>query len=429
MTGTTVKALAARLAAGEITAVELAEHAIARIVETNDRWHIFISWDPGQALQAARASDERRAKGTSLGRLDGIPFAIKDNLDAAGYVTTDGARSAALPADADSAAVARLRAAGAVLIGKLNMHEGALGATTDNGVWGRCENPALAGHTPGGSSGGSAAAITGGIVTMTLGTDTMGSVRIPAAYGGLWALKPTFGVVSRAGMTILSNTLDTIGPLANSAADLEATLEIIAGYDASDPDSVAPPDVWSTPVAPVDLHSLSFAVPTPIIRHICEPDIVAAFEGLLEAVQDAGARIVEADMAGWEPPTARRAGLLVLEAEGAGRLGDRLDHDDAIYSEEFRAMLAYGRDAPGVKIASAYRTIALCRSVALRTLSDVDAILMPAAPQAAFPYGVARQPFRLSRCGLPTPLRRRETHSLRTACRIAFLRPAYPRYL
>lgn len=389
MTPLSAKALAGRLTQGETTAVRLAEEALGRIAETNERWRIFIAWSAEAALQAAAESDARHARQATLGPLDGIPFAVKDNLDAAGFVTTDGAQAVTPPAQRDSTVVARLKAAGAVLIGKLNMHEGALGATTDNPVWGRCENPALLGHTPGGSSGGSAAAIAGGIVPITLGTDTLGSVRIPAAYGGLWSLKPTFGLLPRTGLSMLSETLDTIGPLATSAADLALVLAATAGFDARDADSVAPTPGWDAPSGIERLQGWSFAVPMTILRETCEPAILDSFQQFVAAARAAGAAVREIVIPGWNPPAARRAGLLVLEAEASVRLGGSIDRGDSPYSAGFQSLIAFGRNASAEKVAAARRTVAGLRAAVLHALSEADAIVMPTAPQEPFAHGAA----------------------------------------
>lgn len=379
--------LAARLTRGQTRAKSLAEEALARIEATNDLWHVFITATPERALRAAEASDRRRAAGRTLGDLDGIPFAVKDNLDAAGVPTSDGARMPDRAAAADAVAVARLEAAGAVLLGKLNMHEGALGATTDNAVWGRCENPAMPGFTPGGSSGGSAAAIAGGIAPVTLGTDTMGSVRIPAAYGGLWGLKPTFGLVPRRGLSLLSPSLDAIGPLARSADDLALVLGAVAGFDGDDPDSVAPPPGWSAAAQEAPLRDVVLGVPTALAAVPREDAVRKSFALLVEAARHAGASVREVEVAGWEPAAARRAGLLVLEAEASVRLGPLFDRGESPYGEAFQAMITFGRRAPGEKLAAAFRRLSLLRSATLRALGEVDALLMPTAPQQPFPHG------------------------------------------
>lgn len=374
-----------------VTARELAEVALARIEAENERDHVFISVQAEAALAAADASDARRAAGASIGPLDGVPVAVKDNIDIAGMVTTSGsAHDFGGPAKTDAGVVARLRAAGALLLGKLNMHEGALGATTDNDHWGRCENPAVPGHTPGGSSGGSGAAVAGGIVPVSLGTDTMGSVRIPAAYCGVWALKPTRGLFPTSGLHYLSWTLDTIGPLARNADDLSLCAGIMAGHDSADPRSVAPPPGWSAVIeGGLSLSGVRLGYVDDAVLDQCEPAVVDAYEALLERVRRAGALLRPIVVDGWEPGSARRAGLLISEAECGSLIGARLDEHPDAFSEGFRAMIAYGRKAAAERLAGAYWLFDGLRASALRAIEGIDGILMPTAPQRAFPHGAA----------------------------------------
>lgn len=381
MTTPDASALARRLAAGEVTAAALAANAFAAISEKDAAIRAFIATLPESAAAEAAASDARRLAGRALGPLDGIPFAVKDNLSVAGVPTTCGTAAFANPAVADSSVVARLRAAGAVLIGTLNMHEGALGATTDNPFHGRCENPLAAGFTPGGSSGGSAAAIAAHMVPLTLGTDTMGSVRIPAAYCGLWGLKPSRGRISVAGLVHLSWTLDSIGPLARSPADLAVMLAVLEGYDPADPTSRA---LTPPMINPGDVAGLRLGVPDVAALADCEAIVIDSFQQSAEQLRAAGAMLVPVAIAGWEPGVLRRAGLLISEVEGAAILGDVLDAPGL--SAPFRSMLDYGRRAPSVKVAQAYRKAQQAEVAALNALEGLDGLLLPTAPQRAFAH-------------------------------------------
>ena len=380
-------AVAADLATGTASAEALAEAALARIAAENDRSHIFISVDEAAARAAARASDARRKAGAALGPLDGMPVAIKDNIDVAGLATTDGTGfyRDRRPA-ADATVVARLKAAGAVLLGKVNMHEGALGATTDNPFWGRCENPLAAGHTPGGSSGGSGAVVAAGIAPLALGTDTMGSVRIPAAYCGVWGLKPTRGLFSNRGLSHLSWTLDTIGPIATGPAGLRAAAAVMAGADPDDRATALQPADWR---AEADVPAaLTLGLPDLAALAECEPAVRAGFDAYVERLRSAGVRLVPVTVPGWDPGKARRAGLIVSEAEGGALFGADLDRGGDGFSDEFRSLVNYGRSARGERVALAYRTLEELRTAALLTLREVDAILLPTAPQRAFPHGM-----------------------------------------
>jgi aspartyl-tRNA(Asn)/glutamyl-tRNA(Gln) amidotransferase subunit A len=319
------------------------------------------------------------------GALSGMAMAVKDNIAMAGLPRTNGTRAfAARISDRDSTVVARLRAAGAEVIGTLNMHEGALGATTDNPFWGRCDNPIAPGHTPGGSSGGSAAAVAAGIVPASLGTDTMGSVRIPAAYCGLWGLKPTRGLVPVTGLSHLSWTLDAIGPIATTPVDLGAVLRSIAGADPDDPDSIEPPPGWDSPEA---LGSLRVGLPEWQSLAVCDPVVCDSFIAFLARLVTAGVSLAPVTIAGWSPGAVRRAGLLVAEAEAGHLIGAEIDANPDGFSKVFREAINFGRRAQGSKVAASYRTLHLAGIGARCALGGIQALILPTAPQRAFPHG------------------------------------------
>jgi aspartyl-tRNA(Asn)/glutamyl-tRNA(Gln) amidotransferase subunit A len=377
------KALAGALSAGKLTAASLTEAALAQISATDHTIRAFISILAQTAGAEAAASDARRAAGKVLGPLDGIPVAVKDNIAVAGVPTTSGTAASRQIAEHDATVVARLRAAGAVIIGTLNMHEGALGASTDNPHWGRCQNPLREGFTPGGSSGGSAAAIAGGMVPLTLGTDTMGSVRIPAAYCGLWGLKPTKGRIPVTGLAHLSWTLDSIGPLARSPADLGLMLELLEGPDVGDPMSKALH--MAKPPLPRTLSELTFGVPDATALAECESVVTESFALLLSALQQAGARLLQIEVTGWSPGALRRAGLLISEVEGAVVMESTLDEPGL--SDDFRKMLDYGRQATAGRVALAYRQLQQLTVSFSNSIIGLDGILLPTAPQRAFAHG------------------------------------------
>jgi aspartyl-tRNA(Asn)/glutamyl-tRNA(Gln) amidotransferase subunit A len=382
-----IAAMAADLAAGRACASDLTRTALAAAHAAQPGLQAFITLDDAGAQAAAQQADRRHAAGQALGPLDGVPVAVKDNLGVRGLPWTDGTRAHARRiATADSAVVARLRAAGAVILGTLNLHEGALGATTDNPFWGRCQNPLAPGFTPGGSSGGSAAAVAAGIVPATLGTDTMGSVRIPAAYCGLWGLKPTAGLIPMRGLSHLSWTLDTIGPLGTCAGDLALMLAVLAGPDPLSPDSRALPPQWSPMAPPRALAGVRLGVPAGWADVDCEPAVRGAFEGLCARAWAAGASLITVDLHPWDPGAMRRAGLLVSEAEAAHLHGPDIAADPDGFSSGYRAALDYGARATALRLAGAYHRLMLAGHAALRALDGVDAILMPTAPQRAFSH-------------------------------------------
>ncbi len=224
------------LAAGEISPVELAQAHLARIQQLDPQLNCFITLTPELALQQARQAEEEMRAGLYRGPLHGIPLALKDLFETAGVRTTAGSSFFAenVP-EQDAAVVGKLREAGAVLLGKLNLHEIALGVTTENPHFGTTCNPWDLRCIPGGSSGGSAAALAAGLCQGSLGTDTGGSIRIPASLCGVVGLKPTRGRVSLRGVIPLSWNLDHVGPLARSVRDAALLLGVIAGYDPEDP--------------------------------------------------------------------------------------------------------------------------------------------------------------------------------------------------
>lgn len=351
---------------------ERLEVALSRIAAKNGDWHIVTSLDEARARADALVSDDRHARGAALGPLDGTLVGVKDNLAVEGLPWTAGIEAyRSRIATRDSAAVARLRHAGAVILGTLNMHEGALGATTDNPAYGRCANPLAPDHTPGGSSGGSGAAIAAGFMEVTLGTDTMGSVRIPAAYCGCYGLKPTDGTVPRDGLTLLSPSLDTVGPLAANLELLSAAHAVLAAL----PGKMARP----VPARP------RVGVPLQMALSKCESAVMDAFSGARDAI-GAHADVVDVDMRAWDPSVALRGGLLIAEAEGAVALSALLDADTGL-GPNFRRQLEYGCRAESVRILDAFARIRSAKEAALGTLREVDLLLLPTAPQRAFRHG------------------------------------------
>ena len=224
---------------GEASALELTDAILDRI-DGHRELGAYISVTAERARDAAREADQRRARGDSLGPLDGIPVALKDNIDLAGIPATAGSAWFRDRVPRRDAVVARrLRSAGAVIVGKTNMHELAFGATNDNPHFGTCANAWDAARIPGGSSGGSGAALGADLCLAALGTDTGGSVRIPAALNGVTALRPTYGSVSNRGVLPITPSLDTVGAMARSAFDTATVARAIAGYDRHDPYAVA----------------------------------------------------------------------------------------------------------------------------------------------------------------------------------------------
>src|SRR6266852_1890425 len=237
-----VAALSNKLRAREVSPVEVTDAYLARIEEVDKKLKAYITVTADVARDAAKRAESEIAAGNWRGPFHGVPVALKDLCYTKGILTTGGSKilDEFVP-DFDCTVWARLRDAGAVLLGKLNLHEFASGATNTNPHWGTCRNPYNLERVPGGSSGGSAAAIVAGMAAATIGTDTGGSIRIPAAFCGCVGLKQTWSRVSRHGILPLADSLDHGGPITRSVRDAAAMLQVIAGHDLNDPTSSIEP--------------------------------------------------------------------------------------------------------------------------------------------------------------------------------------------
>lgn len=311
---------------------------------------------------------------TRPGPLAGVRFAVKENIDVAGFPTQAGLGLPPPPAAADAPCVARLRAAGAVLAGQTAMDEAALGSTTDNPHYGRTPNPRAPGATPGGSSGGSAAAVAAGAVRLALGTDTLGSVRIPAAYCGIVGFKPSFGRVATSGVVPLARSLDHVGVLAETM-ELAATAYRIM---AESPETTTAASATRPTIG----------IPDSLAAVELEPAVREAFERTLPLLRDRF-KVRRVAMPGWIPPRARKAAFLVIESEAASVYGHRIDDPASPLSEHLKAFLRYGRDCPPEKLAAARAEIAVARTAAEAAFAEVEFLAMPTCPQPAFPFEVA----------------------------------------
>ncbi|MFM7460895.1 MAG: amidase [Burkholderiales bacterium] len=309
-------------------------------------------------------------------------FAIKSNIAVAGLAHTAGiggyrARIAAK----DAHCVARLRTAGAAIIGTVNMEEAALGAVTNNPHFGKTHNPLRHGYTAGGSSGGSAAAVAAHMVRAALGTDTMGSCRIPAAYCGVVGFKPSYGRISMRGVEPLSRRLDHVGILANTVADVRDVFAVLDFFDANDACARQYDNAPATRVKPARLAVLDEAS-----RAGLDADVRRDYESALDTIVRAGYPLTTRAVNQTKLAAARRAGLLICEAELSVTLADLLAKDDQGVSAHLRKLIAFGAAKSAADISIAHAAIDAAASVLRDQLADVDALCWPTAPQTAFDF-------------------------------------------
>ncbi|EAQ98981.2 aspartyl/glutamyl-tRNA(Asn/Gln) amidotransferase subunit A [Congregibacter litoralis KT71] len=286
--------LGAALAQGETSSVALTEAALARIDALDGGLNSFITVDAEGALREAREADARIARGDA-GPLTGIPIAHKDIFCTRGLRTSCGSRMLdGFAPPYDATVVARFREAGAVLIGKTNMDEFAMGSSNENSFYGACANPWDRSRVPGGSSGGSAAAIAGGLVAAATGTDTGGSIRQPAAFCGITGLKPTYGLVSRLGMIAYASSLDQGGPMARSAEDCALLLGAMAAHDPRDSTSVQrPPQDYVGGLQQHSMEGLRIGVPREYFGEGLNNDVAAVIDAALKEFEAMGATLKE----------------------------------------------------------------------------------------------------------------------------------------
>ncbi len=376
--------LARLLRRGEASPSEAVEAYLDRIEALDGALNAFIEVTAEQARAAARDS-ERRRNGAELGPLDGVPLALKDLIDVAGVATTNGMeilRHAIAVEDAE--VTRRLKAAGAVLLGKLNMHEGALGMTTDNIHFGKCRNPWHTAATPGGSSGGSGAAVAAGLAAGALGSDNMGSIRIPASFCGIAGLKPSNGLVSTRGMVELSWSTGAVGPMARGVDGLAMLMSVLAGPDPKNPWSRQAPETldFTLPEAP-ELAGLRIGVPEDFA---CEsgPEAARAFERAAGVLGELGVEIRPISIDGLT--ASRMTCLLIIEAEGAVAYARYLDDPTVRFATEVRQQLEFGRNLPTAKLVGALKTRALLQRRVEALFQEVDLLISPTTPRAAFSF-------------------------------------------
>lgn len=409
--------LADMMAAGEITSVELTRASLDRIKAHNPTIIAFLHVDEEGALATAREVDEKRAAGEKLGRLAGIPIAIKDNLVIRGMPTTCGSKMLEgwLP-PYDATVITKIKNAGMPIVGKTNMDEFAMGSSTEFSAYGSTKNPWDTERIPGGSGGGSAAAVSAFMVPLALGSDTGGSIRQPGSVTGTVGVKPTYGAVSRYGLIAMASSLDQVGPVARTVADAAALQEVISGHDELDSTSldVEVPALENI-VAQVGadrVKGLKIGIVEQLSADGFEPGVKAEFEATVKRLEDAGAEVVNVSLPSFE--YALSAYYLIMPAEVASnmarfdgmRFGLRAEPETGPVTAE-RVMAesrgqGFGAEVKrriilGTHVLSSgnydayYGAAQKVRTLVQRDLdeafSKVDVLVTPTAPTTAFKFG------------------------------------------
>lgn len=401
--------LSERLARKELSSVELTQAYLNRIDTVEPKIQAFLSLDREKSLAEAKASDQRRSGGKTLGPLDGIPVGIKDLIAEQGQPLTCASKILEhYVSPYDATVIEKLRAAGAVLLGRLNMDEFAMGSSTESSAYHKTYNPWNLDYVPGGSGGGSAASVASGELPLALGSDTGGSVRQPAAYCGIYGLKPTYGLISRYGLSALTSSTDQIGPNAREIRDLCLLLQLLAGHDDRDSTSVSVkiPDYIKSLDKP---QPCRIGIPQEYFGEGLSAEVRQSIESAIAFYRQAGHEIVNIHL-----PHTRYAipvYYVVMTAEASSNLarfdGIRYSHrssqtTNAIdvyfksrgegFGSEVKRRILLGTFA----LSSDHRDAYYMRAQKVRTLiqrdflnafQDVDVILTPTAPSTAFKFG------------------------------------------
>jgi len=370
------------VAGGEISAEAVATHALQTVDKLDPEINAFTDVTAERALSEARAVDEAIARGEEL-PLAGVPYAVKNLFDMEGVTTRAGSKinRENPPASADATLVGKLKAAGAILIGGLNMGEYAYDFTGENVHDGNCLNPHDLTRMTGGSSSGSGAAAAAGMVPVTLGSDTNGSIRVPSSFCGLFGLKPTYGRLSRAGSFPFVGSLDHLGPLARSAEDLALVFDVMQGADPKDPAQADKPVLPTLPELPKGIDGLRIAVAGGYFRQKAMPEAFQAVDLIANALGAAGEIEVP------EAARARASAYVITTVEGSALHLERIRTRPEDFDPDTRDRFLSGAMVPAVWVQQAQRFRSWFRAMMRELFTHVDILLAPATPFHALPSG------------------------------------------
>ncbi len=411
ITSLTIKATADLLAKGEATSVAVTQAYLDRIDTLNPKLNAYLTVFNDNALEQAKASDARRIKGETLGVLDGVPLAFKDNYSTKGQRTTAASKILENHEPLyDATAVKKLKAVGAVILGKTNMDQFAMGSSTETSAFGNTANPWDTSRVPGGSSGGSAVAVAADLCAGALGSDTFGSIRQPAGYTSVIGLKPTYGAISRYGLLAMASSLDVVGPMTKSVRDAEILFDALKGQDDYDATTINNPQ--SATSNPKTMHELKIGIPKELFINGMDADVRQTIDTAIEKLQSLGAKIVEVIL-----PTVKYsvpAYYVLCPVEIASniarydgiRYGESVEREQGSHTllevykqtrskylgEEVKRRIMLGTYASSAGYYDAYYNKAMkVRSLIKKEMDEVfetvDCLVTPVSPSVAFKFG------------------------------------------
>ena len=370
----TISDLWPRLRSREISPVEITRECLSRIEKLNPALNAFITVTPESALREARTAEDEIGRGEWRGPVHGIPISLKDLIDTAGVRTTSASKlhEKRIPAD-DAEVVRRLRTAGAVIVGKNNLHEFAYGGSSLVSHFGDVHNPWDRGRITGGSSGGSAAAVAGGLVCASIGTDTAGSIREPAALCGCVGIKPTYGRVSSRGVIPLSSSLDHVGPFTACVADAALVLQAIAGYDADDITSANVPVADYVSALKEDARSLRVGVPRTYFFEELDAEVASAMEHAVRGIETLAASVKEVQL---DVPTDRR----LQAAESYAYHAESIAQHPELYQAETLRRIRAGENVSAAEYIQRRLELEQARRNIGSVFAEVDLLVTPTTP-------------------------------------------------
>ena len=373
---------------GELSSSEIVESCLKGLDACNDHLKAFISINREEALKQSRETDSLAAKDRGL--LAGIPVAVKDLIDATGYITTQGSSffRDAEPAKRDAPIIGRLREQGAVVFGKTNLHEFAWGGTSANPHFGVCRNPWNLDHNPGGSSGGSGAAVAARIVPGALGTDTLGSIRIPSSACGITGLKPTYGLLPTTGIFPLGYTLDHVGPMARNVADVRLLFNAMLSPEAQTRLKKTGQGVTYSTSGSKRLKGVRLArLPDLVPESLCHETTFQQYQLAYDLAEAEGAEIIDEQIPGFE--SAITAAFTLTLAQASEIHHERLSENPDGFGDDVRALLEQGHMVTAVDYIRAQRVRAKLLAAAQKLMNWVDAWILPTTPYPAQRVGEA----------------------------------------